>query len=357
LSALRVNGLSAGYGSQLVLTDATLVAPSGSLTCVLGPSGCGKTTMLRVIAGFEPARAGSIEIGDRVVDDGNRRVAPERRRVGYVAQDGALFPHLKVADNIGFALPRTTRHDRLARRESVDEMLRLVDMTDLADRFPHELSGGQQQRVAVARALASKPDIVLLDEPFASLDASLRARLRQDIREVLRAAEVTTVLVTHDRSEALSLADQVAVIRDGRIVQTGAPRDVYTKPADVGVATFVGDANLLDATITDGLAKTALGTIPVDPACRLANGPARVVVRPEQILLGPGVEDVPGSVATATTGRVTRVEYYGHEARIETEVDDGPNRVRIVTRMVGEVAPTEGSLVAVTVATAVWALP
>lgn len=356
MSDLRLDGVSAGYGSQLVLTDATLVAPSGSLTCVLGPSGCGKTTMLRVIAGFEPARTGSIKIGDRVVDGDGHRVAPERRRVGYVAQEGALFPHLTVADNIGFALPRGSRRDRLARQQSVDEMLTLVGLVDLADRFPHQLSGGQQQRVAVARALASKPDIVLLDEPFASLDASLRARLREDIRAVLRAAAVTTVLVTHDRSEALSLADQIAVVRDGRIVQTGTPRTVYTRPADAGVARFVGDANLIDATIVDGWADTVLGRIPVDPVCSVTSGLAHVVIRPEQVSLDRS--DAPAGPETPAVplGRVTRVEYYGHDARIEIDVDHGSSPTRIVTRTDGESAPVEASRVGVRVAGPVWAL-
>jgi iron(III) transport system ATP-binding protein len=349
VSDLRLVGVSAGYGSQLVLSDATLMAPSGSLTCVLGPSGCGKTTMLRVIAGFEPARTGTVEIGDREVDGEGRRVAPEHRRVGYVAQEGALFPHLTVADNVGFALPRTSRRDRLTRRDAVDEMLALVGLIELADRYPHQLSGGQQHRVAVARALASKPEVVLLDEPFASLDASLRGQLREDIRGVLRAAAVTTVLVTHDRSEALSLADQVAVICDGQIVQTGAPRHVYTRPADAGVARFVGDANLVEATIVDGSADTVLGPIPVDVTGPVSAGPAQVVVRPEQVVIG--------EIASGAPGRVTRVEYYGHDARIEIDVDHPTAPVRIVTRTEGESAPSEGARVGVSVVGPVWALP
>ncbi|MCU1396109.1 MAG: Ferric iron transporter, ATP-binding protein [Ilumatobacteraceae bacterium] len=351
MADIRVAGLTAGYGTELVLHDVDLVVPSGSLTCVLGPSGCGKTTLLRVIAGFTQARSGTVAIDGQVVDDGHRQLAPERRRVGYVPQEGALFPHLDVAGNVGFALARNSREQRQARAETVAEMLDLVGMAEMGERLPHQLSGGQQQRVAVARALASRPSVVLLDEPFASLDASLRARLREDIRAVLRRTEVTAILVTHDRAEALSVADQIAVIELGRIRQAGSPVELYTRPADRHVATFVGDANIVAGTVHDGVAASPLGNVAVDPGCTIADGPVTLVLRPERIQIVPA-----GAAGSTVEGDVVRVEYFGHDARVDVQLR-GDNGLRIAVRLPGVVPPAEGDVVGLTMVGPIWALP
>jgi iron(III) transport system ATP-binding protein len=355
VSAIHVDHLVADYGGQAVLVDTSLHVEEGSLACVLGPSGCGKTTLLRVIAGFEPAQSGTVRIGDRVVDDGRQRLAAERRRVGYVPQEGAMFPHLSVADNIGFALSRRGSAARADRAARIAELLSLIGMDDLGERYPHELSGGQQQRVAVARALASDPEVVLLDEPFAALDAALRARLRAEIRGVLRAAGVTAVLVTHDRSEALSLADQVAVMRDGRIVQADVPRSLYLRPVDEGVARFAGDATVLDVQVAAGAATSAVGVLPVADGSPVTSGPGRAVIRPEQVAVAAPAQD-PG--ARPPNGRVRAVEYYGHDARVDVDllIGERPSTLRIVARVPGVDAPAEGDLVTVSVGSPVWVL-
>ncbi|MEA2670272.1 MAG: iron(III) transport system ATP-binding protein, partial [Chloroflexota bacterium] len=286
--SIDVERLHAAYGGAPVLRGLDLRIPGGSLACVLGPSGCGKTTLLRVLAGFQPATGGRVRIGGSLIDDGRHRVRPERRRVGYVPQEGAMFPHLSVADNVGFALGRATGGGRRARAARIGELLELVGLAGLERWHPHQLSGGQQQRVAIARALACDPEVVLLDEPFAALDATLRARLRADVRSILKAAGVTAVLVTHDQTEALSLADLVAVIRDGRVVQAGPPADVYGRPANGEIATFVGDATLVPAIVEDGLAVTAIGRLRLDAASPIGSGSALAVVRPEQVLLTAG---------------------------------------------------------------------
>ncbi len=229
-SDLWVLDLWKGYAADApsVLAGVNLSVPAGSLVAVLGLSGCGKTTLLRAIAGFERVQRGRIALGTRTLDDGHRvYVAPERRGIGYVPQEGALFPNLSVRANVAFGLSRAQR-----RTNVVDELLELVGLVPLARRFPHQLSGGEQQRVALARALARRPEVLLLDEPFSSLDASLRATVREEVSALLRSRGATTVLVTHDQEEALSLADSVAVLRDGVIVQQGTPAELYSTPVD-----------------------------------------------------------------------------------------------------------------------------
>ncbi len=222
---LSVAGLHKAFGAHPVLTGLDLDVPAGSLTAILGPSGSGKTTLLRLLAGFERADAGSIMIGDRTVDGPGVHVPPERRQIGYVPQEGGLFPHLSVAANVGFGLPARQR-----RGPRTEELLAAVGLAGMGNRYPHQLSGGQQQRVALARALAIRPEIVLLDEPFASLDAHLRASVRADVQQICQTAGTTAILVTHDQDEALSMADRIAVLRDGRIVQYAAPQDLYSRP-------------------------------------------------------------------------------------------------------------------------------
>ena len=242
MTSLYLEGVTKTYGPTRVLEGVDLDVPARSITTVLGPSGCGKTTLLRIIAGFTDPDAGTVTFGTSTVVGAGRVVPPQRRHVGYVPQEGALFPHLDVAANITFGLPRGQR--RATAR--VDELLALVGLDDaLRRRYPHELSGGQQQRVALARALAPRPALVLLDEPFSSLDAGLREGTARAVVAALRAADTTAVLVTHDQSEALSLSDQVAVMRAGRLAQIDNPAALYRSPVDVGVATFVGGAVLL----------------------------------------------------------------------------------------------------------------
>ena len=258
MTSLEVTDLHKGFGDRSVLVGLSLSVPEGSFTAILGPSGSGKTTLLRVLAGFERADRGTVRLGGIVVDDGaGRSLAPDRRKIGYVPQEGALFPHLTVEKNVGFGL---RARDGAG---TVGELLEMVGLGGTGRRYPHELSGGQQQRVALARALAIRPAVVLLDEPFSSLDAGLRASVRSDVQDVLRRGGTTAVLVTHDQDEALSLADQVAVIRDGCISQAGAPQDVYSHPADPELARFVGEANLVGGVVDGSSVATVFGVLPM----------------------------------------------------------------------------------------------
>jgi iron(III) transport system ATP-binding protein len=338
VTALTVSGVTKNFGPAQVLRGVDLHVPAESFTAVLGPSGCGKTTLLRLIAGFADPDAGSIHFGADEVFGPSRRVPPQRRRVGYVPQEGALFPHLDVAANITFGLPRRARRAD----DRVDELLALTGLDpSVRRRLPHELSGGQQQRVALARALAPEPSIVLLDEPFASLDAGLREDTGRAVAGALKAARATAVLVTHDQGEALSLADQVAVMRAGRLVQVGAPDQLYRFPADVGVATFVGAAVVLPATVAGDLAIGALGTLPVGPGS--SQGAAQVLIRPEQLQMLPAT----ASAGPGVRARVLEVSYYGHDAAVRLELVDG---ARVVARVSGSEAPPAGSEVEVVVA-------
>ena len=290
----------AGAPSVDALDGVDVEVPAGRLTSILGPSGSGKTTLLRVLAGTERADEGSVRVQGLLCDGagaagaGRRvHVAPERRRVGLVPQEGALFPHLDVAGNVGFGLHRMARPQRRAR---VTELLELVGLAGLEHRRVHELSGGQQQRVALARALAPEPQVVLLDEPFSALDASLRADLRVEVADLLRSTGTTAVLVTHDQAEAMSVADHMAVMRAGRIVQQGAPQELYRRPVDLWVAGFLGEAVVLDGVLIDvrpdgvGRARCVLGDVPVElpDAPQPSLGPVRVFCRPEQIWCSGG---------------------------------------------------------------------
>ncbi|WP_345418460.1 ABC transporter ATP-binding protein [Pseudonocardia xishanensis] len=307
-TGLAVKGLHAGHPGVPVLHGVDLDIPPGALVAVLGGSGSGKTTLLRCVAGFHPVEAGEIRLGEHVVAGPDVDVPPERRRVGLVPQDGSLFAHLSVAGNVGFGLDRTAR-----RGPRVRELLDLVGLADLGDRMPAELSGGQQQRVALARALAPDPALVLLDEPFSALDAGLRAEVREQVRAALRAAGATAVLVTHDQQEALGVADLVAVLRDGRVVQAAPPRDVYGAPADIGVGAFVGEAVVLAAVVRDGRAETVLGPLPV----AAQDGPGRLLLRPEQLRLRPG-----------GPARVREVIFHGHDATVVVDLDGTMLRCR-----------------------------
>ena len=316
MSQLEVRGVTKAFDVP-VLRGVDLSVPSGALAAVLGPSGCGKTTLLRILAGFERADAGQVVLGGRDVTG----LPPEKRRISVVPQEGALFPHLTVAQNVGFGLPRAARGGA-----RVTELLDLVGLPGYGQRMPAELSGGQQQRVAVARALAPRPAVVLLDEPFSALDAGLRASVRADVRAALRAAGATAVLVTHDQEEALSTADVVAVLRDGIVVQTGTPEEVYRFPADVGVARFVGEAVVIPATVRGGVLWTPLGHLPLAQPAR--DGLGTAVLRPEQVhLVAPG-DGLPA--------RVLSIEFYGHDANVRLEVlCPGTMPMRVLCRTQG----------------------
>ncbi|MGW1888478.1 ABC transporter ATP-binding protein [Streptomyces sp. NPDC001970] len=321
MTDLHLAGVVKAYGpGATVLDGLDLSVPGGSLVAVLGPSGCGKTTLLRIIAGFLRADAGKVTVGGRTLSGPGVHLPPERRRIGIVPQEGALFPHLNVARNVAFGL---TGAERGTRQPRVDEMLELVGLAGYGDRMPHELSGGQQQRVALARALAPEPQLVLLDEPFNALDSALRAGLRDDVRAALTATGATSVLVTHDQQEALSTADLVAVVRNGRVAQCAGPQEVYHRPADPWVAAFVGDAVIVQGTAQQDTATTPLGRVALAaPAGGLREG--LVLLRPEQLqLTDPTSAD--------TRGTVTDVRFFGHDAVVTVAVDgmDEPVDVRV----------------------------
>jgi iron(III) transport system ATP-binding protein len=296
----------------------------------VGPSGSGKTTLLRLLAGLDRPDRGHIALDGETLDDGQHHVAAYRRRIGYVPQDGLLFPHLSVSENVGFGLPRGQR-----RGARVGELLDLIGLDGLGHRRPHELSGGQQQRVAVARALAPEPRLVLLDEPFAALDASLRDSLRAEIRQLLETLGTTAVLVTHDQEEALSLADTVAVLHNGRVTQNASPRRIYEAPESLTVARFLGNPNLVAARIGGELASTALGELAIEPSPLAVGSHAVVLIRPEQILLSP----LEPSADATVTARVTSVTYYGHDAVACVLVTAPAAGMELVVRTRGDLAP------------------
>lgn len=358
---LQVRSVSKRYvpatGPVDALVDVDLTVAKGSFTAVLGSSGSGKTTLLRVIAGFEVPDHGVVELDGRILTDGSTIVPPEQRNVGIVAQDGALFPHLNVHDNIAYGLRARRTSGRWRRRFAkpdarVEELLELVGLAGYGDRSPNQLSGGQQQRVALARALAPGPGLLLMDEPFSALDAGLRSSLREEVRDLLGSLNTTVVLVTHDQNEALSMADHVVIMRSGRVIQAGTPDELYRHPVDRATAEFLGTAVVLPAKVlspsgaADGRvrAECVLGVVPVDGS---AGDPAgagdAVVIRPEQLVLsGDGVP-----------GTVTAVNYYGHDGTARIILDGCPNEV--VVRLTGSALPAVGERVGVALSPGVTA--
>ena len=302
--AITLGRVSVSYDGPEVLEDVSLSIDAGIQVALLGPSGCGKTTLLRAIAGLEPLDAGEIKLGTTVVSGAGVHLAPERRQIGMVFQNWALFPHMSVAKNVGYGLPRSERAG-----PRVEEILELVGLTGLDHRAPHTLSGGQQQRVALARALATRPSVLLLDEPFSNLDAALRVEVRTEVHRLLTELDVTAVFVTHDQDEAFVLGDRVAVMSEGRIRQYGSPADLYANPIDPWVAKFVGAANVVAGVASGNFANTTLGEIPLTER---HIGPVEVLLRPEDLAL------TPGHGAT-----VELVEYYGHDTTYELATSDG----------------------------------
>ena len=354
MAELRCEQISASYGPDQILAGVDLDIADATLTAILGASGSGKTTLLRVVMGFIRQDHGSVIVGGTVVSDGARvHLPPEKRSVGYVAQEGALYPQLTVERNIAFGLPRGER--KLGRRAR--ELLALVGLPDVyADRRPGQLSGGEQRRVALARALAPRPPVVLLDEPFSGLDASLRNETREAVVHALGAQGTTAVLVTHDQAEALSIGREVAVLRAGRLVQTAPPSALYRMPADLDVARFVGEAVVLAGVAARGLVVTALGELAlIDPR---VEGRIDVMIRPEQIEFrqaGPpgGAEAGTGSGANA---KVVSSTFYGPDTVVELELDDvsGPITARVLR---GHDLPVPGSRVELVVVGPVMGYP
>jgi iron(III) transport system ATP-binding protein len=317
IAAIEATGLSKSFGALKAVDGASLRVERGTLVALLGPSGSGKTTLLRMIAGFERPDAGSVAIGGRRVagGPGSVWVEPERRRIGMVFQQGALFPHLDVTGNVGFGA---------AHGERVGETLELVGLADRARAFPHELSGGERQRVALARALAADPEVILLDEPFAALDAGLRESLREEVAAILRAAGASALLVTHDQAEALSLADAVAVLREGRIEQVGSPEEVYERPSSRWVAEFLGEADVLPGTAEGGFVRCELGRFPTG---RALDGAVQVVVRPESVAIGHTA-----ATRDAAEALVLERSFYGHDQLVHLEL---PSGLRLRSRRLG----------------------
>ncbi len=301
---LRVSDLWVNR-SVPVLKGVNLTARVGQHLAILGPSGCGKTTLLRAVAGLQPLASGEIWLGTKLIASAGSHEAVERRRVGLVFQDGALFPHMNVAANVAYGLPQRERMRRFGRtndkaQQIVQRMLELFGLAGFAQRLPGSLSGGQQQRVAVARALVAQPSVLLFDEPFSSLDSNLRAGVRSEVVQILRELSITAIFVTHDQTEAFELGDEVAVMREGVLVQQATPMELYKHPKDPWLASFVGEAELLSGFARGNTAETVLGNVPLENP---QMGPVEVLVRPEEILISLG-----------HGAKVAKVDYCGHDS-------------------------------------------
>lgn len=322
MTLLSLSGITKSFGSEKVLDGISLEVSKNELVAVLGFSGAGKSTLLRLIAGFEKPDQGEIVFDAKTIS-GREFVQPEKRNIGIVPQDGALFPHLNVFDNIGFGIQKDPN-----KSQRIAQLLELIELTGYDKRKPQELSGGQMQRVALARALAPRPKLVLLDEPFSALDAELRERLRSDVRRIIRAEGVSAILVTHDQEEALSLADRVAVLREGKIIQVGTPTEIYNEPADIGIATFLGDSVLIDGRVEQGKLTTELGKLTA--LNQVQEGQSGVVaIRSENFYLQPNPQG-----DSEVVGRV----FFGHDAVVEVQTPT----IRIKARSNGPFAPEVG---------------
>jgi iron(III) transport system ATP-binding protein len=339
MAELSCQDVDKAYGARGVLRDVDLFVPEGTLTAILGASASGKTTLLRVIMGFIEVDAGTVTVGGSLVADAGRVHVPSHKRaIGYVAQEGALFPHLSAGENVAFGLPRSERR----RSARVAEVLELVGLGEsYVGRRVQELSGGEQRRVALARALAPRPRLVLLDEPFSGLDAGLRVETREAVLSALAQAGTTALLVTHDQAEALSMGREVAVLREGRLVQRAAPATLYREPVDAHVAGFVGEANLLAGTSAGDRVYCALGELPV----RIAGltGPVQVMVRPEQIRMVRPREIRNGASATVTAD-VLGHTYYGPDTVATLRLEEHPETL-LKARTFDADAPAPGELV------------
>jgi iron(III) transport system ATP-binding protein len=336
-------GIAKSYRGRPVLRDVDLEVPEGTLTAILGASGSGKTTLLRVIIGFIEADAGTVLVGGETVADAGRvHTAADKRAIGYVAQEGALFPHLSAGENVGFGLPRAERK----RGERIEQALELVGLdASYAPRPSHELSGGEQRRVALARALAPRPRIVLLDEPFSGLDAALRAETREAVLHALREEHATAVLVTHDQAEALSMGREVAVLREGRLAQRATPSALYRTPVDADVARFVGEANLAPGEAGGGRVRCALGELAM--ANPHVAGPVQVLIRPEQIHMR-ALYGSDGGGQGAVRATVLEHAFYGADTVVRLSLESPPGTI-VKARASGVEIPETGRSVDLTV--------
>jgi len=310
---LSIEGLKCAYQSQTVLDGVALSMEQGEIACLLGPSGCGKTTVLRAIAGFISPQAGLVRLGDQVISSAEQVVPPEKRGMGMVFQDYALFPHLSIADNIAFGLNGLARAEK---RRRVQDVLDLVELPDLSARYPHELSGGQQQRVALARALAPDPRLLLMDEPFSNMDTDLRRQLSQEVRDILKRRGIAAIMVTHDQQEAFTISDKIGILSAGKVQQWGAPEDLYYRPASPEVAAFVGKGELFNGRVNDVLAvETELGLLEfaeplgVDGGCDV------------QLFLRPG--DLYLSYEGGVPGEVVSSEFQGSQTLYRVQLGSG----------------------------------
>ena len=359
MTSLELFEVRKSYGAVAVLGGINLSVVAGSRTAIVGPSGSGKTTLLRIIAGFEAPDSGLVTVGAQLLADGPEMVPAHRRGIGFVPQDGALFPHLTVEGNVGFGLARNAPQ----RAERIAELMDMVALdTSMLARWPHELSGGQQQRIALARALAQRPRLMLLDEPFSALDTGLRASTRKAVAQLLGKAGITTILVTHDQSEALSFADQVAVMREGQLVQCGHPLEVYLRPKDEAIAGFLGESIVLPAQLAGGWADCALGRIAVDDSQRM--GSAQIMLRPEQLQVAPVPADIAehGTDPAACYGAVLDTDFGGAvsvltvrllrgiSAAVSQPADVETWNAPLLLHSAGLRAPPVGALVRITVA-------
>jgi iron(III) transport system ATP-binding protein len=306
-----LQGVTKYFGEVGAANGVDLIVRQGQLVALLGPSGCGKTTALRLIAGFESVDSGVIEIGGQRVAAPGLHMPPEKRRVGMVFQEYALFPHLNVLDNVRFGLHKTPAQGRESSR--IADVLDLVGLIGLEKRMPHELSGGQQQRVALARALAPDPALILLDEPFSNLDAGLRVRVRAEVQSILRQAGATAVFVTHDQEEALSLVDQVAVMLSGKVQQLATPQELYWQPANRAVAEFIGDANFVPGNADGRHIECEFGTLEAQFS---AHGPVDVLIRPESIAISP-------APPSDNAHRVRSQLFFGHDQLVTVQMANG----------------------------------
>ncbi|MDE0169902.1 MAG: ABC transporter ATP-binding protein [bacterium] len=324
---VQASDITKRFNGTTALAGVDLTVERGESLALLGPSGCGKTTLLRVLAGLEVPDQGSVIVSGSTLADSTTFVPPERRRIGMVFQDWALFPHLTVARNVAFGLDKAE-----IGRGRISETLELVGLLHLADRYPDELSGGQAQRVALARALAPRPRVLLFDEPFSNLDTGLRTQVRADVAELMREVGMTSVFVTHDQEESFVVGDRVAVMHEGRIVQVGRPAEVYQYPVSPWVATFLGEANVLNGVANHRHVSTIVGHVPLaDPVY----GPCQVVIRPEHLTVGLGDKAV-----------VSSVEFYGHDTSYELAV----NGTTMLARVIAAPRFTPGDRVEVTYA-------
>jgi iron(III) transport system ATP-binding protein len=342
---LEIRNLRRSFEGRAVVDDVSLKIMPGQVTCLLGPSGCGKSTTLRMIAGVEMQDSGTIHVDGELICDTVFRIPPERREIGLMFQDFALFPHLSVADNVGYGL----RGNKASKRVRVEELLARVDLLRFIDGYPHQLSGGEQQRLALARALAPRPRIMLMDEPFSGLDNRLRDGIRDETLSILKEEDTAVLLVTHEPDEAMRMADEIALMRDGKIVQQGAPYNVYTRPIDRAAVAFFSDANVVRAEVSGALAHTAFGRflapgVPDGTAVDIVFRPQHVRIDFDRAGKGPLPTAADGTPARAV---VERARFMGNESLVEFCMDhDGSSLKATVPNVF---MPTAGTVMWLTI--------